>query len=151
MASLINYQKVKGVFFSKKRGRWRAQIWLDGKNKHIGVYKTKIEAVRARLEGELFHNKFKEDSSAFEFIKNYKNRPKMQRFFEFLRSENIVYLYFFKVKGYRNFCKKSDRQYEWAVTDKYYITGAFPYLQENERIFWDNINSKWQDILKSEF
>lgn len=39
---------VKGV--SKKRGLWRAQIYWEGKNRHIGYYDSKEKANEAYIE-----------------------------------------------------------------------------------------------------
>ena len=42
----------KGVSYDRSRDRWYAYINLDGKRKMLGRYKTKQEAVDARLKAE---------------------------------------------------------------------------------------------------
>lgn len=42
-----------GVSWSKERKRWIAQIQINGKNKRIGRYKTKEEAIEARKQAEI--------------------------------------------------------------------------------------------------
>lgn len=37
----------KGVYFFRRTSRWYAQICLNGKNKHLGYYKTELEAAVA--------------------------------------------------------------------------------------------------------
>lgn len=36
-----------GVILQKPTGQFRAQIWLDGRNKMIGMFNTAEEAARA--------------------------------------------------------------------------------------------------------
>lgn len=40
----------KGVGFHKQSGRWRAYIGVDGKLIHLGLFKTKEEAVKVRCD-----------------------------------------------------------------------------------------------------
>ncbi len=54
----INQQnrKHKGYYFNKKRGLFKSQIWLDGKNIYLGYYATEEEARQAYLSGkEKYH------------------------------------------------------------------------------------------------
>lgn len=46
--SIKNKSTIKGVFWYKEKQKWRAQIWIDGKNIHIGFYNTLEEAKTAR-------------------------------------------------------------------------------------------------------
>lgn len=39
--------KYKGVYFSSKNGKWLAQIRINRKTKHVGIFKTEIEAHEA--------------------------------------------------------------------------------------------------------
>lgn len=50
-----NTSGAKGVFFDKWRGkgRWRAVIGVDGKNKYLGCFKTFEEAKAAREAAEI--------------------------------------------------------------------------------------------------
>jgi hypothetical protein len=36
----------RGVVYSKTHDKWFARLWLDGKTKHLGIFKTEIEAAR---------------------------------------------------------------------------------------------------------
>lgn len=47
-----NTSGVPGVFFDKRAGRWRAQIYENGKSKHIGIYDAYEDAVAARKKAE---------------------------------------------------------------------------------------------------
>lgn len=42
--------KLPGCNFHKPTRKWRAEIWINGKNKHIGLYKTEQEAHAAYLK-----------------------------------------------------------------------------------------------------
>lgn len=42
----------KGVYFDKRYGTWNARVTVLGKTIHLGTYKTKEEAIKARIEGE---------------------------------------------------------------------------------------------------
>ena len=44
--------KYKGVSFCKRANKWMAQIMVNGKNKHLGYFKTELEAHQARLKAE---------------------------------------------------------------------------------------------------
>lgn len=48
----------KGVYFSKASQRWAAQIAIQGKTKHIGYFKTEIEAFEVREKFKI-ENKLK--------------------------------------------------------------------------------------------
>lgn len=50
--SAKNQSKQKGVNWHKKSQRWAARININGKRKHIGIFKTEEEAIKARLEAE---------------------------------------------------------------------------------------------------
>jgi len=39
--------KFKGVTWDKQHQKWRAQIMVDGKYKHLGLFEDEIEAVKA--------------------------------------------------------------------------------------------------------
>lgn len=45
-----NTSGIKGVDWYKKLNKWRAQITIDGKTKHLGYYETLEEAKKARQE-----------------------------------------------------------------------------------------------------
>lgn len=42
----------KGVYCDKRYGTWNARVTVLGKTIHLGTYKTKEEAIKARIEGE---------------------------------------------------------------------------------------------------
>ena len=44
--------KYKGVSFKKASNKWRAYITVNGKQKHIGLFKTELEAHHAYLKAE---------------------------------------------------------------------------------------------------
>lgn len=44
---------VTGVCFGKSQGKWLAYIMVDNKNKHLGSFNTKEEAIAARREAEI--------------------------------------------------------------------------------------------------
>jgi hypothetical protein len=45
-----NTSGIKGVHYRERNGKWVAQIQRDGKRHHLGYYKTKEEAQKARIE-----------------------------------------------------------------------------------------------------
>jgi hypothetical protein len=45
--SIYGESEYRGVDFKKKNKKWRAQITINKKNKHIGLYNTEIEAAKA--------------------------------------------------------------------------------------------------------
>lgn len=48
-----------GVSFFKRDGNWQAQISTDGKQKHIGFYKSEVEAAKAYNEAAIqYHGVF---------------------------------------------------------------------------------------------
>lgn len=47
-----NTSGVLGVTWYKARKRWRAQIFVDGRGLHLGLFKTIEEARQARIAGE---------------------------------------------------------------------------------------------------
>ena len=47
-----NASGVRGVYFDKKHGRWRAQIKFQGVKHYLGEYKNLSEAIAARKKGE---------------------------------------------------------------------------------------------------
>jgi len=47
-----NTSGVKGVYFLKKENKWAAKIPLNKKMRSLGIYKSKEEAICARLAGE---------------------------------------------------------------------------------------------------
>lgn len=50
-----NTSGVTGIFWEKACSKWRVQIRLNGKRKHIGVYRNFEDAVRARKHAEVKH------------------------------------------------------------------------------------------------
>jgi hypothetical protein len=42
--------KAKGIRYNPSQRKWTAALWYDGKNIHIGSYKTFEDAVRAKRE-----------------------------------------------------------------------------------------------------
>ena len=46
----------KGVSFHKASNKWRTQITINGKQKHIGFFKTELEAHQAYLKAEKENN-----------------------------------------------------------------------------------------------
>jgi hypothetical protein len=47
-----NTSGYKGVDYNKRRKQWRARICLKGKNYHLGWFKEKEEAIKARQKAE---------------------------------------------------------------------------------------------------
>jgi len=52
----MNQTRAKGYYFNKQRGKWRAQIKLNGKHIHLGYHDTEQEAKHAYLEGKKIHH-----------------------------------------------------------------------------------------------
>lgn len=48
-----NTSGVTGVSWFKQRRKWRARIAIDGKEKHLGLFTSKEEAVEAREKAEI--------------------------------------------------------------------------------------------------
>ena len=48
--STNNTSNYKGVHFDKQRNKWRAQIYINGKNKHLGYFEKIEDAVNARVK-----------------------------------------------------------------------------------------------------
>lgn len=48
--SSLNSSGVRGIFWEKSCNRWRAQISIDNKNKHLGVFKSKEDAQAVYIE-----------------------------------------------------------------------------------------------------
>jgi len=46
----------KGYSFRKANGKYRAQIQVDGKKKHLGYFKTEQEAIAAYLQAKAIHH-----------------------------------------------------------------------------------------------
>lgn len=55
-----NISGYTGVYQNKKSQRWYAQITFKGKKYFLGSYKTRKEAIRARMRGEEMHEDFLE-------------------------------------------------------------------------------------------
>jgi len=47
-----NTSGVSGVFWEKKRNKWRATVWLNGKFEHVGYFANKADAIAARRAAE---------------------------------------------------------------------------------------------------
>jgi hypothetical protein len=45
--SRVGTSRFKGVWFRKNQKRWRSRLSKEGKNKHLGYFKTEEEAARA--------------------------------------------------------------------------------------------------------
>lgn len=52
---ISNSSGIMGVSFCKRAGKWRARITVNGKDKHLGIFKSYSEAVSARLSAEALH------------------------------------------------------------------------------------------------
>ena len=56
--SSSNTSGFTGVFFEKRRGKWRSEIMVDGKNIFLGLYTDKADAIASRMNANsanLFH------------------------------------------------------------------------------------------------
>jgi len=51
-----NRKNTKGYYFDKKKNKYRAQIRVNGKTKHLGYFDTKEEAHNAYLKGKKIHH-----------------------------------------------------------------------------------------------
>ena len=50
-----NSSGVPGVFWYKRRDGWIAQIYVDGKQRHLGFFDNLLDAVAARKSAEIEH------------------------------------------------------------------------------------------------
>lgn len=55
-----NTSGYNGVYFSKKRGMWIAQITFKGKTRYLGAFRQLSDAVKARQKGEEIYDEFLE-------------------------------------------------------------------------------------------
>ena len=53
-----NSSGIRGVYQSKKTGKWCAQITFQGKTRYLGSFDTLMEAARARERGEELFDDF---------------------------------------------------------------------------------------------
>ena len=53
-----NKSGVKGVFWNRFVNKWHAQIGIEGRNKHIGLYERFEDAVEARRQAEIENHPF---------------------------------------------------------------------------------------------
>ena len=51
-----NLHYVKGYYFDKRRNKYKAQIRINGKKKHLGYYDTEEEARAAYLKAKPIHH-----------------------------------------------------------------------------------------------
>ena len=51
-----NASGVTGVFWYKRRDGWIAQIYVDGKQRHLGFFDNLLDAVAARKSAEIEYN-----------------------------------------------------------------------------------------------
>ena len=50
----------QGAYFEEKSNRWRADLYYQGKNIHLGRYADKLDAIKAKLENDKkYHDKVK--------------------------------------------------------------------------------------------
>lgn len=68
-----NESGVTGVYWDKRNKRWKSFICENGDKKHLGIFKSKLDAVKERFDAEekYKYNKCKSDSSAYEYLKKY--------------------------------------------------------------------------------
>jgi len=50
-----NTSGITGVSWHKKTGKWRASAVIDGEPKHLGLFRSFINAVKARWQAEVEH------------------------------------------------------------------------------------------------
>jgi len=46
---------VRGVSWDMRAGKWKAEIWLDGKNKFLGYFDSKALAIAVRNDASIHH------------------------------------------------------------------------------------------------
>jgi len=51
-----NTSGIPGVSRHTNVNKWRAEIWVNGKSLHLGLFDTKIQAAQARKEAEIKYN-----------------------------------------------------------------------------------------------
>lgn len=51
-ANMFNQEETKGIDFRKDSGKWRARIFVDGKENLLGYFSTRAEAYEARVRAE---------------------------------------------------------------------------------------------------
>ena len=52
----FNQKRAKGYYFHKKAKKWKSQIKLNGKLKHLGLFESEQEAHQAYLKSkEIYH------------------------------------------------------------------------------------------------
>lgn len=62
-----NVSGFTGVYFQKARNKWRSQIEIDGRSKHLGCFENKEDAIRARLKAEAkYYGEFAPQRHLFE-------------------------------------------------------------------------------------
>jgi len=54
----FNRSNVKGYTWSKRDSKWRAQIMLNQKNKHLGLFEKEEDARAAYLDAKKIYHKF---------------------------------------------------------------------------------------------
>jgi hypothetical protein len=65
-----NTSGIKGVSWHKQHEKWQAQIKVNFKFIHLGLFETKLEAAIARRQAEIKYgfDKYQQESSAQTFI-----------------------------------------------------------------------------------
>jgi|SRR5690625_777493 len=53
-------KEIQGVFLCNTSDRWISEIGIDGKTIHLGSYKKKEDAIKARKEGEKKYHTYKQ-------------------------------------------------------------------------------------------
>jgi len=54
--NINNKSGYTGIYWESKNKKWRAQIFVKGKNISLGFHETRDEAIRARIEAEEAHH-----------------------------------------------------------------------------------------------